>query len=142
MGLALILCARSQISLIKAFRYSFHPMRRLLAALLLLSVFCQVFASEQGAPRAHGSEEQARDVLLHWQGVPHHHDAQRATHQDNTDESIQHLLADAGPGAAVLVDLRVMPLVPERSPPPVVAADSVEPSPFLDGPRRPPRLTA
>ena len=54
--------------------------------------------------------------------------------------SIQHMLAEAGPGTAALFHFPQLSLLLDRSPPPAVTAESVSPSPHLDGLRRPPRL--
>ena len=119
-------------------------MRRLVATVLMLFVFAQAFAAGvQGTTLAHGNTEEAEHTLMHWEGVTHHHDAQGATHQDNSDESTQHILADIALGAAVvLLPAPPASFSPERAPPPRATSDASGPSAYPDGLRRPPRLLA
>ena len=119
-------------------------MRRFVAILLLLFVFAQAFAaSVEGSALAHGDTKDAEHTSMHWDGVAHHHDAQGATHQDNSDESVQHILADMVlGGAAVLLAAPLAPFAPERAPPPRAASEFSGPSAYPDGLRRPPRLLA
>ncbi len=119
-------------------------MRRLIATFLLLFVFSQAVATAgQKAAPGHGGTVKADHVLMHWEGVAHHHDADGATHQDNSDESAQHMLADMVLGAAaVLLPSPLAAFSPERSPPPRAAPESSGPFTYPDGPRRPPRLLA
>lgn len=116
-------------------------MRRLLAVLLLLSFFCQAFATaQQSVALGHGESFQASHAEMHWEGVAHHHDEEGVAHQDDSSESIAHMLADAGPGTAALIQFPVLSLHLDRLPAPAVMAESAGPSPYLDGLRRPPRL--
>ncbi len=116
-------------------------MRRLLAVILLLSFFCQAFATaRQTVVLDHEGEFQAVHAEMHLEGSAHHHDEHGVAHQDDSQESIQHMLADAGPGTAALFHVPQLSLLLDRSPPPAVTAESVSPSPHLDGLRRPPRL--
>ncbi len=120
-------------------------MRRLLATVLLLFVFAQAFAAGvQGTALAHGDTKEVEHTLMHWEGVAHHHhEADGATHQDNSDESVQHMLADMVLGAvAVLLPAPLASFLPERAPPPRAASESSGPSAYPDGVRRPPRLLA
>ena len=116
-------------------------MRRLLAVFLLLSVFCQAFATaRQTVVLDHGSVFLIDHAAMHLEGASHHHDEDGVAHQDDSQESIQHMLADAGPGTAALF-LLLQPSLPfGRLPAPAVAIESVGPPPYLDGLRRPPRL--
>ena len=116
-------------------------MRRLLAVILLLSFFCQAFATaRQTAAFDHEGEFQAVHAEMHLEGSAHHHDEHGVTHQDDSLESIQHMFAEAGPGTAALFHFPQLSLPLDRSPAPAVTAESVSPSPHLDGLRRPPRL--
>jgi hypothetical protein len=125
-------------------RSTFHSMRRLVATLLLLFVFCQAFAG--GGHRlalGPGEAGEAEHTLMHWEGVAHHHHAEGGTHQDNSDESIQHILADVMLGAgAALLPAPFASLLPARSPPPPATSESSGASTYPDGPRRPPRFPA
>ena len=116
-------------------------MRRLFAVILLLSFFCQAFATaRQTAAFDHDGEFHAMHAEMHLEGSAHHHDEHGVMHQDDSLESIQHMLAEAGPGTAALFHFPQLSLLLDRSPPPAVTAESVSPSPHLDGLRRPPRL--
>lgn len=73
-------------------------MRRLLAVILLLSFFCQAFATaRQLVVFDHEGEFRAAHAEMHLEGSAHHHDEHGVAHQDDSPESIQHTLADAGP---------------------------------------------
>lgn len=118
-----------------------RSMRRLLAVLLLLSFFCQAFATAgQLVALGHGESFQASHAEMHWEGVAHHHDEDGVAHQDDSSESIAHMLADAGPGTAALIQALVLALLVDRPPAPAEVAEAAAPPPYLDGLRRPPRL--
>jgi hypothetical protein len=116
-------------------------MRRLLAVILLLSFVCQAFATARQATAFdhEGLLHQWEHVEMHLEGAAHHHDDDGGVHQDNSPESVQHMLAEAGPGAAAPFHFPQLALPIDRSPPPPVTAEPVSPSPHLDGLRRPPR---
>ena len=113
-------------------------MRKLLTILFVVaSLLSQGFVAAQGLVDI--------DAAAHAEShasAPHHHD-DGSTQYDSSNESLQHMQADhvgvvSGPtvqmpamSAPVLSDSRAVE-VPE--PPP--------PDPFLEGPRRPPRLAA
>lgn len=121
-------------------------MRRVVAALLLLCMLCQsVMASGQpgGTHALSGTPVDAVEWehdLMHWEGIPHHHDDHDAVLADDSQESVQHLLADGGPlNAMPWQPPSLLILAPGSSTPPVL----IEPAPtqpHLDGPRRPPRF--
>lgn len=116
-------------------------MRRLLAVLLLLSFFCQAFATaRQSVVLGHDEVFQAEHAEMHWEGLAHHHDEDGVAHQDDSSESIAHLMADAGPGTAALIQFQVLSLHFDRLPAPADVAQAAAPPPYLDGLRRPPRL--
>jgi len=116
-------------------------MRRLLAVILLLSFFCQAFATaRQTVSFDHEGAFQVAHAEMHLDGAAHHHDEDGVMHQDDSQESIQHMLADAGPGTAALFHFPQLSLPLDGSPAPAVSAESLTPSPYLDGLRRPPRL--
>lgn len=86
---------------------------------------------------------EATHTLMHWEGVAHHHDEDGTTHQDNSDQSVQHILVDVVLGAgAVLLPASLASFLPERAPPPRAASEPSGPLTYPDGPRRPPRLIA
>jgi hypothetical protein len=78
---------------------------------------------------------------LHRQDEGHHHHDDGSYHLDDSDESARHLMADHSPASAILASAS-----------PAVAflgggshgmrEARAGPHPFLDGPLRPPRLTA
>lgn len=107
----------------------------------MLSFFCQAFAAaRQAVAFDHEGEFQAVHAEMHLEGSAHHHDEDGVMHQDNSQESIQHMLAEAGPGTAALFHFPQPSLPIDRSPLPSVTAELLSPSPYLDGLRRPPRL--
>lgn len=116
-------------------------MRRLLAVFLSLSLVCQAFAmAGQSLAFGEGDPFLSEHAEMHWEGVAHHHDEDGVTHQDNSSESMAHMLADAGIGTAALFPFPVLFLHLDRLPPPAVVAESAGPPPYLGGLRRPPRL--
>lgn len=117
-------------------------MRRLLALFLLFFTLFQAAAtSAQGIVFDSGLAQDLAHTVMHWEGTAHHHDDQGAYHQDDSDESAQHILADAALGATALLQA-VLPLFSaERMPSPVATIAAAGPPPFLDGLIRPPRLT-
>ena len=116
-------------------------MRRLLAVILLLSFFCQAFATARQVDAfGHEGVFQVVHAEMHLEGAAHHHDEHGVMHQDDSQESIQHMLAEAGPGTAALFNFHQLLLPLDCLPAPAVIAESVSPSPYLDGLRRPPRL--
>ena len=118
-----------------------HFMRRLLAVILLLSIFCQAFATaRQVVAFDHEGAFEVVHAEVHLEGAAHHHDEDGVMHQDDSQESIQHMLAEACPGTAAIFHFSQLSLPLDRSPTPAVTAESVSPSPYLDGLRRPPRL--
>ncbi len=115
-------------------------MRRLLAVILLLSFFCQAFATaRQVVAFDHEGAFQVVHAEMHLDGAAHHHDEHGVMHQDDSQESIQHMLAEAGPGTVALLHFPLLSHSLDRSPAPAVTDETVSPSPYLDGLRRPPR---
>lgn len=116
-------------------------MRRLLAVILLFSFFYQASATvRQVVAFDHGGAFQVVHAEMHLEGAAHHHDEHGVMHQDDSQESIQHMLAESGPGTAALFHFPQLSFRLDRSPAPAVTAESAGPSPYLDGLRRPPRL--
>lgn len=115
-------------------------MRRLLAVLLCLSFFCQAFATARDVGAFnHDAAFQVAHAEMHLEGAAHHHDEHGVMQEDDSPESLQHMLAEAGPGAAALLHLPQRSLPVDRSPAPAITAEPVGPPPYLDGLRRPPR---
>lgn len=118
-------------------------MRRLLAVIFLLSVFCQAFAvTRQVVVLDHEGSFEVSHAQMHIEGAAHHHDEHGMAHQDDSKESILHILSDAGPSSVALIEFPQLSLHFDRPPAPAMTAEAVGPSPYLDGLRRPPRLTS
>lgn len=82
-------------------------------------------------------------AMLHWQEAGHHHHDNGSVHEDpSDDESARHLQADGALVAAALpCALPVFEPLPVREHYSVFINNPLGP-PFLEGPTRPPRLTA
>ena len=79
---------------------------------------------------------------LHWQDEGHHHHEDRSYDRDDSAESMQHLMADhvsAFVGLLHAVPTSVPPSGSSRS---RASGEDPGPHPFLDGPLKPPRVTA
>jgi hypothetical protein len=115
--------------------------RVLIVAVLLLSVLNQSMASTGQGLLLHAADGLQHGVL-HWDKQSHHHHEDGTFHQEDSDEGFRHLQQDAFlsvmglPSGAALSPLAATPWAP-------AVIDSLRiPSPVLDGPRRPPRLSA
>ncbi|MFY3386089.1 hypothetical protein [Paracidovorax sp. MALMAid1276] len=117
-------------------------MRRLLAVILLWSVICQAFGAPRLAGFGHDGAFDASHVQMHVQGAAHHHDDEGLAHQDDSQESLVHMLSDGGPSSAALLPCPQFSLSFTPTPAPAVAAHALGPPPYLDGLRRPPRTTS
>jgi len=82
-------------------------------------------------------------ALAHVTDEAHHHHDDGTLHADDSDESMQHLLADLALAAPVMpVEPAALPdLAPVAVAPPQADLSSM-PMPYLEGPRRPPRSAA
>lgn len=103
------------------------------------SLMFQSMASAGGGVIAHAGEGLAHAVL-HWEKGPHHHHDDGSLHEEDSDQSRTHLIADCALCVAALIPspaTPVPPAVPARSR--SSASPEVTP-PVLDGPRRPPRF--
>ena len=70
-------------------------MRRLLAVILLLSFVCQAFVmARQLVVFDHEGAFQAAHAEMHLEGSAHHHGEHGVAHKDDSQESIQHMLAE------------------------------------------------
>ena len=82
---------------------------------------------------------QTEHAAMHLEGLAHHHDEDGVTYQDNSPESMAHMLADASNGTAALIQSSALSLHFDLLPPPAVNAESAGPPPYLGGLLRPPR---
>jgi hypothetical protein len=106
--------------------------RRLALLLLLISAFWQTLAIG-GYAQALGDVEEAAQ--------PHHHHDDGSVSQDDSDESVQHVVADGCLGGAAVMLASASLFTPSAMDRPFLANEPAPPWPYLDGLRRPPRLT-
>ena len=114
-------------------------MRRIIYILLLLCLPLYGFAMQGGLPQAYGADSIVHE-LEHDEGVYHHHEDDGSVHYDESDESLAHAqehscaqpIGFSVPSLTVPPEQQVSGLAP-------FTAHAV-PEPFLDGPRKPPRL--
>lgn len=111
----------------------------LVLVLLVVSAFWQVIAIA-GQATAFGSAEETAHAMLHWQEQTHHHE-DGTVMQDDSDESLQHVVADGCLSAAAVWATASFSLAPADASRPATGTSTALPYPPLDGPRRPPRLT-
>ncbi|WP_436307609.1 hypothetical protein [Variovorax sp. LjRoot290] len=114
--------------------------RRLALVLLLLSAFWQAIAIG-GQATAFAEVEEMAHAVLHWQDEAHHHHDDGSVAQDDSDESVQHVVADGCLGASAVWLTASFSFAPAEAPRPMMVNEAAGPWPHLDGPRRPPRLT-
>ncbi len=117
-------------------------MCRRLALLLLLTFACWQTLAIGGYAQALSGVEQGAHVVLHWQEQPHHHHDDGSVSQDDSDESIQHVVADGCPGGAAVLPASVVLFIPTAVERPFSGGGPAPPWPYLDGLKRPPRLTS
>ena len=79
-------------------------------------------------------------AALHWNDSGHHHDEDGSVHQDDSADSVRHVVADAGLHAAAWATTAAWSVGRRASSKPAVRDDTFRPPPFIDGPNRPPRL--
>ncbi|MGF6346802.1 hypothetical protein [Variovorax sp. W2I14] len=115
--------------------------RRFAIFLLLLSAFWQAFAIA-GQATAFADAQEIAHAVLHWQEEAHHHHDDGSVALDDSDESLQHVVADGCLGNSVIWLTTSFTFAPAIGARPLVADESLAPAPYLDGLRRPPRLTA
>lgn len=108
---------------------------------LVMSAFWQVIAIA-GQATAFGNKEEAAHALLHWQEENHHHDADGSVTQDDSDESLQHVVADGCLGSIAVWATASFGFEPASALRPSTRIDRALPTPPPDGLRRPPRLIA
>lgn len=115
-------------------------MRKRLTTLLLLFLSLWQVASAAGLSGAWLEAGSAPDhAAVHWQGEAHHHDDHGGIHADDSQDSIQHMMADCS--FHHLAVFQAPSVVALESPTQHVpqTAQSLPPPPYLDGLRRPPR---
>lgn len=115
--------------------------RRVTAFLMLLTLLWQSIAVAAPGWAFTGLQDLAH-TAMHWSEEAHHHHDDGSYHQDDSADSVQHVIADAGLHAAALPASVWSAFAGPRSSSPAVTADGSRPPPYLDGPRRPPRSAA
>lgn len=114
--------------------------RPLVIAVLVLSLTWQLLASAWPGGAAVALEG-GEHAALHWADEAHHHHEDGSAHGDDSEESACHMALDNGSVAALVMAVGCDTLAPHG----VVRTEHCAragPHPFLDGPLRPPRLTA
>ncbi|MGJ7489548.1 hypothetical protein [Variovorax sp. ZT4R33] len=107
----------------------------------MISAFWQVIAIA-GQATAFGSTDEAAHALLHWQEENHHHHDDGSVTQDDSDESLQHVIADACLSSIAVWTTASFSFAPASVLRPDTRTNAALPAPTPDGLRRPPRLTA
>lgn len=115
--------------------------RGLVLVLLVMSAFWQVIAIA-GQATALGDRDEAAHALLHWQEENHHHHDDGSVTQDDSDESLQHVVADGCLGSLAVWATASFGFAPAAGLRPNAFIDAALPAPPPDGLQRPPRLTA
>jgi len=115
--------------------------RGLVLVLLVIAAFWQV-AAIAGQTTAFASAEERSHALLHWQEEKHHHHEDGTVTRDDSDESLQHVVADGCLSIQALWTIAHATFALDRGPRPSTANEVALPAPPPDGPRRPPRPTA
>ena len=120
--------------------YSPPVKRSAVIFLLLLAMGWQALAMAKGGATVNALLDFGHAVL-HWDGTAHHHHADGSLTLDASDESTRHLLADHSSGPFLTAQDPATPLPALQL---ALAACAGQPCgpPYLDGPLRPPRLSA
>jgi hypothetical protein len=115
--------------------------RRFALVLLLLSAFWQTFAIA-GQATALADAQEIAHAVLHWQEQAHHHHDDGSVALDDSDESLQHVVADSCLGSSAVWATTSFTFATVVGARPLLANELLPPGPHLDGLRRPPRLIA
>jgi hypothetical protein len=117
-------------------------MRR--SAILLVMLFAMLWQSLAMA-RIGSTVNPLADLehaTLHWQGEAHHHHDDGSYHQDDSKESVQHVVMDQLHASLALTAASSQDFTPFRSVAPDGLNERLVPNPALDGLLRPPRFRA
>lgn len=110
------------------------------AALLFALLWQAVAPASAGSTLARGSDPV--HSALHWQDDGHHHHDDSSYDRDDSAESMQHLMADHVSVFIGLLHAVTTSVPPSGSSRSRASGEDPRPHPFLDGPLKPPRLTA
>ncbi len=115
-------------------------MRR--SAILLVMLFAMLWQSVAMA-RIGSTVNVLADLehaTLHWLEEAHHHHEDGSYHQDDSKESVQHVVMDHLSTSLALAAGSLNDFPPLRSPTPDGLRERIRPNPALDGLLRPPRF--
>ena len=84
----------------------------------------------------------AAHAVLHWQGIGHHHHDDGSVQIDESPDASRHLLTDHAGGFTGLPAAQPDTPAPVASSMPCGRPAGAGPPPFLEGPLKPPRLSA
>ena len=113
---------------------------RLVLLLLMASALAQVFVIG-GRASAFGESKETTHAMLHWLGLAHHHHDDGSVTQDDSEESLQHVVADGVLSASAVWFVAPIALASGEAVRPIATVRLDAPWPHLAGPRRPPRRT-
>lgn len=110
--------------------------------LLVISLVWHSFATADPlAVYDHG--EGSAHAAMHLDNEPHHHHDDGTVQQDGSEESVQHVYADGCANSAGVMPTHSAALFNDlRAVAQSCNSATAHPPPVLEGPRRPPRLTA
>jgi hypothetical protein len=114
-------------------------MRR--SAILLVMLFAMLWQSVAMA-RVGSTVNPLADLehaTLHWQGEAHHHHEDGSYHQDDSKESVQHVVTDQLNASLALAASSSHDFTPLGTAAPDGLHERLVPNPALDGLLRPPR---
>ncbi|MBA3623993.1 MAG: hypothetical protein H0W48_05995 [Methylibium sp.] len=112
---------------------------------IVIALLVAMLWQSMALAHAGGAVEAVSDpahAVLHWQDEGHHHHDDGSRHFDDSDESVQHLFVDHVTAPVALLHAVSASTSPLGSSVPGEQCESMAPQPFIDGPLRPPRLTA
>lgn len=113
--------------------------RRVIALLLVVLSLWQT-ASAAGLAQAYLAQDaELAHLTLHWQAEGHHHDSDGNIHADDSHDSIQHVMADCSTHHLGLIVAFPFTTLEPAAQGVVQLAQQRPPSPYLDGPQRPPK---
>ncbi len=111
---------------------------------ILLTMLLAMLWQSVGLARAGSTIDALVDLqhaVLHWDDESHHHHDDGSYHVGDSDESTRHMMSDHVSASALMVNAD-LPVVRMGVAAPAACDASTHPHPVLDGPLRPPRLTA
>ena len=114
--------------------------RKFALALMLFFILWQPLAFG-GQAAAFADVHEIGHMAMHSLSEAHHHHDDGSIVQDDSDESLQHVVADGGVSSPLLWAITSFTLIPTDAARPSMMDERPLPPPLLDGLRRPPRLS-